>query len=372
MSDKSNEHNRKEKHADVLRTNTTPSETEDDGPFETEGDDPVTNISEHITLENEAKDEGNDDEDTKPPALNILFEPPESSPSIRRNNPQMSGDAAVSSHDFPYSIHASMSGTASDHSPHTSRPFIPEFRFHDDEHNFTEAFDLSTQTGGHSEGQTGNAASHSPPEGVDFQQIAYLGSSSTDLGADVEAVRDNVARMPLEYHYSSLFQGTQQFWYDFSYPPPPPNHPQSNHPGQYLPAPTHTPIQPSRYPAMVTAVAALPPEGNEDDDSSSDKKPAASPDKAKANSKSKAQNAKGVPKKKSKPKKRRTRASRNSNGSSSSSSSGGANSDAYIHICPSLEELQEVRTERARIALESWYQRLRDLWRFRAIHGHSK
>lgn len=53
---------------------------------------------------------------------------------------------------------------------------------------------------------------------------------------------------------------------------------------------------------------------------------------------------------------------------------GGGRSHArlYSHIRPSQEELEEAHTERAREALYSWHERLRDLCQYRDVFGHSK
>jgi hypothetical protein len=267
-----------------------------------------------------------------------------------------------------------LSGSAPDNSVCANHELAtPLFGFH--EQNIVEAFDSSTESGGETsqeEGRFGNETTCSPPEGsVDLQRIDSPQASSNDLGAEEEAYHqtlpsasefDDVARMrpsndqPLRADYPDL-----SFLDDFPYPPQVfsdffpqgTTHPQTEN---------HTRIQPGGYPA------ACPAEGNGDEYSSSDQSSSASPTKAKSSRKPKAQTTKALPKKKSKPKKRRTRAGRNSNGSSSSSSSTGGTSN----LGPDPEGLEGVHTERARAALDSWNQRLRDLVQFKEEHGHSK
>ena len=45
---------------------------------------------------------------------------------------------------------------------------------------------------------------------------------------------------------------------------------------------------------------------------------------------------------------------------------------AQFHRGPSLEELENARTARARGALQTWYQRLEDLYRYKMENGHCK
>ena len=45
---------------------------------------------------------------------------------------------------------------------------------------------------------------------------------------------------------------------------------------------------------------------------------------------------------------------------------------AHFHSGPSLEELENARTARARGALQTWYQRLEDLYRYKMENGHCK
>jgi hypothetical protein len=267
-----------------------------------------------------------------------------------------------------------------DESPYTNRmfvnPFLPRLSGHNSFAEGTTEGIPEGMTGGFDSSTQAEGTTSPPNEGAVGLERGIVSLRSYDLAPEGDAYHsttlangfDDVARMPPNDHQEvSLFQRTY-YPPSFDFPYPQAFYPPEPHPG----APHHTPIQPVRYQYSCPPAVAFA-EGGEDEHYSSDNNPPGSPTKAKSNGKAKAKATKAQPKKKSKPKKRRARGSRNSNGSSSSSSPGGdANTQAYSHIRPGREELAAAQTERARGALHSWYNRLRDMYKFREQHGHSK